>query len=81
MLGDGERGLLFEPGDVDTLAAQLARLVADPRLGERLREGADGFRAQLHAARVADELEEVYEHGRSRRRELARCQAPRPRAR
>ena len=32
VLGDGERGLLFEPRDVETLAAQLARLVADAAL-------------------------------------------------
>ena len=28
-LGDGEAGLLFEPNDLETLAAQLGRLVAD----------------------------------------------------
>ena len=33
---DGERGLLFAPGDVDTLAAQLERLAADRDLCARL---------------------------------------------
>ena len=36
VLRDGERGLLFEPGDVDTLCAQLVRLIEDAGLRERL---------------------------------------------
>src|SRR5204863_9231405 len=35
-LGDGDAGLLFEPRDTDTLAAQLARLLRDAALRERL---------------------------------------------
>ena len=69
VLGDGERGLLFEPGDVDTLAAQLARLAADRPLRERLVRAAEGFRASLTAERVVDQLEEVYETVAARRRE------------
>ena len=60
LLGDGEHGLLFEPGDADTLAAQLARLVEDPALRARLRTAADPLRAHLTWPRVADELEDVY---------------------
>jgi glycosyltransferase involved in cell wall biosynthesis len=60
LLGDGEHGLLFEPGDAETLAAQLARLVADPELRARLRDGATALRARLTWSRVADELEQVY---------------------
>ncbi len=71
LLADGERGLLFEPADVDTLAAQLARLADDPALGERLVRAADGFRASLTARRVVDELEQVYEAVAARRREPA----------
>ena len=79
-LQDGEAGLLFEPNDVDTLAAQLGRLVADP-----------GLRAGLHAAArprawsaVADELEDLYRTLTARRHdargnpELARKLAGRP---
>jgi glycosyltransferase involved in cell wall biosynthesis len=55
-LGDGAGGLLFEPNDVDTLTAQLARLVADPGLRARLREGA---RPRSWSA-VADEIEALY---------------------
>jgi glycosyltransferase involved in cell wall biosynthesis len=60
LVGDGEHGLLFEPGDADTLAAQLARLVADPALRARLRTAADPLRETMSWSRVADELEDVY---------------------
>jgi glycosyltransferase involved in cell wall biosynthesis len=60
ILGDGEYGLLFEPGDVDTLTAQLARLIADPGLRNGLRERAAPLRAALSWSRVADELEDIY---------------------
>ena len=59
-LDDGERGLLFEPRDVDTLAAQLARLVDDRALRERLRAAAAPLRERLTWQHVADELEDVY---------------------
>jgi hypothetical protein len=55
-LGDGAGGLLFEPNDVDTLTAQLARLVADPELRARLRDGA---RPRSWSA-VTDEIEALY---------------------
>jgi glycosyltransferase involved in cell wall biosynthesis len=76
LLADGERGLLFEPGDVDTLAAQLARLAEDPRLGGRLVAAADRFRATLTAQRVVDQLEEVYEAVAARRRDPAPKRSP-----
>jgi hypothetical protein len=60
VLGDGELGLLFEPGDVETLAAQITRLVRDADLRERLRTRADDLRARLTWSRVADDLEDVY---------------------
>jgi glycosyltransferase involved in cell wall biosynthesis len=76
-LGDGERGLMFEPKDVDMLAAQLSRLVGDrddtaadaPGLRERLAKEAASARAELDWTRVADELEEVYASVVARRRE------------
>jgi glycosyltransferase involved in cell wall biosynthesis len=68
VLGDGERGLLFEPGDVDTLAAQLARLAGDRALCDRLVAAANRFRTALTAERVVDQLEEVYETVAARRR-------------
>jgi glycosyltransferase involved in cell wall biosynthesis len=60
LVGDGEHGLLFEPGDADTLAAQLARLVADPALRAQLCSAADPLREALRWSRVVDELEDVY---------------------
>ncbi|MGH2918410.1 MAG: glycosyltransferase family 4 protein, partial [Solirubrobacteraceae bacterium] len=60
VLDEGERGLLFEPRDVETLAAQLARLIDDHALRERLHDQAAPLRAELRWARVADELEDVY---------------------
>jgi glycosyltransferase involved in cell wall biosynthesis len=76
VLAGGDRGPLFEPGDVDTLAAQLARLAEDPALVERLVSAADGFRASLSAARVVDQLEEVYGAVADRRREPPSRRSP-----
>ena len=60
VLGEGAYGLLFEPRDVETLAAQLERLVADVALRERLQAAAEPVRAQLTWSRVAEDLEDVY---------------------
>jgi predicted metal-dependent phosphoesterase TrpH/glycosyltransferase involved in cell wall biosynthesis len=69
LLGDGEHGLLFEPGDAQTLAAHLGRLLSDPGLRERLRTRAAGLRGSLTWSRVADELEQVYRGLAGRRRD------------
>jgi len=66
-VGDGERGLLFEPGDADTLAAQLDRLIDDQDLRERLRGAGARWRTRLTWTRVADELEDVYASVAARR--------------
>ena len=58
VLGDGERGLLFEPGDVDVLAGQLERLLREPDLAPRLRAAADS--EDLSWRRVADDAEAIY---------------------
>ena len=58
LTGDGDRGLLFGPGDVITLAGQLERLVTNPRLRAGLaRHGRGSSRSW---ADVADEVEETY---------------------
>ena len=67
LLGDGELGLLFEPGDVETMAAQLTRLVADEECRTRLRANADALRARLTWSRLADEVEESYRDLAARR--------------
>ncbi|MDQ3677641.1 MAG: PHP domain-containing protein, partial [Actinomycetota bacterium] len=85
ILDEGERGLLFEPRDAETLTAQLARLIDDRALRERLRDQAAPLRAKLTWSRVADELEDVYGELVSRRhpiegdRELAARIRTRPR--
>jgi len=76
VLADGERGLLFEPGDVDTLAAQLRRLVLNARLRERLTVASEPLRASLTTVRVVDELEEVYDAVAARRRSPPPRRAP-----
>jgi glycosyltransferase involved in cell wall biosynthesis len=60
ILADGQLGFLFEPGEVQTLAAHLTRLLDDPAL---LAQRAGEIRAHagaLRFGRVADELETVY---------------------
>ena len=68
VLAEGELGLTFEPGDVDTLAAQLERLVADEPLRARLRTAGEARREQLTWSRAADEIEDVYAGVAARRR-------------
>jgi hypothetical protein len=63
----GERGLLFEPRDVETLAAQLQRLVDDADLRAGLAAAAAPLREQLTWERVTDELEDVYARVTARR--------------
>ncbi len=66
-LAEGERGLFFEPGDVDTLTAQLDRLLGDAPLRRRLREAGARLRGELAWARVAGEFEDVYARVAARR--------------
>ena len=65
-LADGDRGLLFEPRDTDTLAAQLARLVEDRPLRAKLQARITELHPQLEWSRVANDFEELY--GRIARR-------------
>jgi predicted metal-dependent phosphoesterase TrpH/glycosyltransferase involved in cell wall biosynthesis len=60
VLGDGELGLLFEPGDVDVLAGHLERLAREPDLLHELRERGAQARPDLSWSRVADEAETIY---------------------
>ena len=67
VLDDGELGLLFEPRDVDTLAAQLARLVGDGDLRAQLGRRVAEIRDSLQWSTVADEFEELYAQIAARR--------------
>jgi hypothetical protein len=71
LLSDGEHGLMFQPGDVQTLTSQLERLISDRQLLERHRKRAASLRASFAFGRVADELEEVYRELAARRRDPA----------
>ena len=68
-LGEGESGLLFEPGDTALLAAQLTRLMADNDLLARLRASGARRLEQLSWSRVTDEVEDVYRAVAVRRRD------------
>jgi hypothetical protein len=68
VLGDGERGFMFEPGESQVLAAHLARLIAEPALLEATARDAHRLRASLGWSRVAGELEQIYLELAGRRR-------------
>src|SRR5712691_6028336 len=63
LLGDGERGLLFPPGDAITLAGQLERLLANPPVLRALQRGP----RSRSWTDVATELQEIYERVCARR--------------
>jgi glycosyltransferase involved in cell wall biosynthesis len=60
LLAEGEHGFQFQPGDLDTLAAHLTSLIADPDLVARARAGAEQLRGTLAWSRVAEDLEQIY---------------------
>ena len=66
-LGFGDRGLLFEPRDAETLAAQLRRLVEDEDLRSRLAAEAERAAPELSWSRVADDMEKLYAEVAARR--------------
>jgi predicted metal-dependent phosphoesterase TrpH len=67
LLRDGELGPLFEPRDALTLAAQLERLLRDPKLVKSYTDVIADARPDLDWSRVADEFETLYERVASRR--------------
>jgi hypothetical protein len=67
VIGDGERGLLFEPGDAHTLAAQLGRLVGDGSLRARLDTAGRAYAKPRTWERTARDLEALYREIASRR--------------
>jgi glycosyltransferase involved in cell wall biosynthesis len=60
LVGEGERGLAFEPGDAETLSSQLARLLSDPELRAAMRKRVAATRDTYAWPRVARDLEGVY---------------------
>jgi predicted metal-dependent phosphoesterase TrpH/glycosyltransferase involved in cell wall biosynthesis len=65
LLGDGALGLMFVPGDAQTMAGQIARLGEDRRLLERMRAG--GRDAVPSWSDLADGLEDLYGRVTARR--------------
>jgi predicted metal-dependent phosphoesterase TrpH/glycosyltransferase involved in cell wall biosynthesis len=60
VLEEGDLGLLFEPRDSVTLAAQLERLVAEPERVSRCAKDVAAAREGLSWSRTVDELEDLY---------------------
>jgi predicted metal-dependent phosphoesterase TrpH len=67
VLREGELGLLFEPRDADTLAAQLERLVTDAAMRNALHDRIADCHEELEWPRVADRFDELYAEIAARR--------------
>jgi glycosyltransferase involved in cell wall biosynthesis len=65
IVGHGENGLLFEPGDPEDLARQLRRLIEEPGLLEKLGENAGNVRSVEDSV---DEMLDLYERLRRGKR-------------
>jgi predicted metal-dependent phosphoesterase TrpH/glycosyltransferase involved in cell wall biosynthesis len=66
-LREGELGLLFEPRDALTLAAQLERLIAEPQLIVHFRERIDAAHPDIEWSRVAEQFEALFDEIAARR--------------
>lgn len=60
VLRDGELGLMFEPRDAITLAAQMERLLSEPSLADTFAERISAVHEELSWSRVTDEFERLY---------------------
>jgi glycosyltransferase involved in cell wall biosynthesis len=69
-LADGERGLLFELRDAETLSGQLERLVSDAGLRKTFHDRVLALRPELDWSRTADAFEDLYEQVAARRKPL-----------
>jgi glycosyltransferase involved in cell wall biosynthesis len=66
-LREGELGLLFEPRDALTLAAQLERLIADPQLVADFGKRIHAAHPDIQWSRVAEQFEALFEEIAARR--------------
>jgi predicted metal-dependent phosphoesterase TrpH/glycosyltransferase involved in cell wall biosynthesis len=71
-LREGELGLLFEPRDAITLAAQLERLIAEPQLVADFSARIAAAHPDLEWSRVAEDFEGLFEEIVSRRHDNGR---------
>jgi len=76
-LREGELGLLFEPRDALTLAAQLERLISEPALTAEFGARIAAAHPDLEWSRVAEEFEALYEEIAARRHGNGRPQVQR----
>jgi glycosyltransferase involved in cell wall biosynthesis len=67
VLRHGELGLLFEPGDAETLTAQLTRLLSADGLRERLAGAVAAGAPELAWSGIAERFEGLYERVAARR--------------
>ncbi len=67
VLRGGDLGLLFEPADAETLAAQLTRLLIDDDLRARLSQAVADTAPELAWSAVADRFEALYDGVAARR--------------
>jgi glycosyltransferase involved in cell wall biosynthesis len=70
-LRDGELGLLFEPRDALTLAAQMERLISEPELAAGFAGRIRSRQEEISWSRVADEFERLYRDIAARRHDPA----------
>jgi predicted metal-dependent phosphoesterase TrpH/glycosyltransferase involved in cell wall biosynthesis len=77
-LGDGDSGLMFESGNAEALADQLARLIGQPELLEKTREQTRRFAESNSWDDVATKFESIYYETRARRHDLIQSKAPKP---
>lgn len=71
LIEDGERGLLFESGNVQELASKLSLLINDCQLRKNLASNATAFAAQKLNMQVAlNRISQIYEEGLAKKRGL-----------
>ena len=61
ILADGETALMFEPGDVERMRAQLLRVLADPELATRLKEASHALSRDFDGRKTLTTMEDTYE--------------------
>jgi glycosyltransferase involved in cell wall biosynthesis len=69
LLAEGEYGSVFEPGDAQTLATHLGRLISGPELRQQFAQRARSVREQFAWSRVAEDFERVYARLAARRQD------------
>jgi glycosyltransferase involved in cell wall biosynthesis len=61
ILTEGETALMFEPGDVARMAAQLSRVLCDPELASRLRDASRSLSRAYDGRKTIETMQKAYE--------------------